>query len=251
MTIRAVMSLLLVSVVAVSCAHVRVTGQDFSTAGFSTLRLRETTPQQVEALAGPPFKRMALQTTANKPGGAVPVGTPISLGIMNYVYVLSNGGAAASGRPVGKTATLVFWNGTLAAYDLNSSIPGEENPPIDEFRLAQLHQGITTRDDIIGLMGTPSGQSIALANVPKALGHVSYVWTHFDGPSLRHKVLVFDLNSNDVMTHYTLVDGEGPLPVLPMVPPPPGVVPYIPPYQRPQQKSAPPIVIPKAPIIRS
>ncbi len=219
-----------VAVLAASCAPVRTAGRDFPTAGFATLRLNQTTDQQAEATLGPPYKRFAFQGSAANAQGAVPVGTPLSMSVLTYEYGLSNGGPAVSGHAVGKFATLIFLGGRLAAYDVNSTIPGEENPPIDDARLALLHQGITTRHDIIGLMGAPSGQSVAFSFMPESKGHMTYVWTHFDGTEIRHKVLVIELDARDVMTRYALVDRSGPVQTTPPLPAPP----------------APPIVVPKS-----
>jgi hypothetical protein len=196
---------------AASCAPVRTAGRDFPTAAFGTLRLRQTTDSQVEAVLGPPFKRLAVQGTTANPAGPVPPGTPFSLAILTYEFGISNGGPTVAGHPVGKFATLVFLGGTLAAYDLNSSIPGDANPPIDEQRLSLLKQGSTTRNDIIGLLGTPSGQSMALSFLPQDHGHVTYAWTHIDASGVRHKLLVIELDAHDVMIRYAMVDRSGPL----------------------------------------
>ncbi len=209
-------------------------GRDFPTAGFAALRLNETTAEQAEAALGPPYKRFAFQGTAANPLGALPVGTPLSMSVLTYAYGLSNGGPAVSGRAVGKFATLVFFGGRLAAYDVNSTMPGEENPPIDDARLAQLHQGSTTRNDIIGLMGAPSGQSVAFSFVPDSKGHMTYVWTHSDGTDIRHKVLVIELDARDIMTRYALVDRSGPAQTTTLLPTLPGAVPQ-----------APAIIVPK------
>jgi hypothetical protein len=219
-----------VALAAAACAPVRVAGRDFPTAGFATLKLNQTTDQQAEAALGPPFKRFAFQGTAANPRGALPVGTPLSMSVLTYEYGLSNGGPAVSGHAVGKFATLIFLGGRLAAYDVNSTIPGDENPPIDDARLALLHQGITTRNDIIGLMGAPSGQSVAFSFLPESKGHMTYVWTHFDGVEIRHKVLMIELDARDIMTRYALVDRSGPAQATPPSAAPP----------------APPIVVPKS-----
>jgi hypothetical protein len=219
---------------------VRTAGRDFPTAAFATLRLRQTTDSEVEAALGPPFKRLAVQGVATNPNGPVPPGTRVSVAVFTYEFGISNGGPAVAGHPVGKLATLVFFGGTLAAYELNSSIPGDGNPPIDEQRLSLLKQGSTTRNDIIGLLGTPSGQSMALSFLPQDHGHVMYAWTHIDARGVRHKLLVIELDAHDVMTRYALLDGSGPLssppavvPALPNAPPPPIVVPRSPPLTTP------------------
>jgi hypothetical protein len=219
---------------AVSCAPVQTAGRDFPRAAFAALHLRTTTDQQAETLLGPPFKRLALQGTATSRTGPLPPGKTFSVAILSYAYGISNGGPVVSGHAVGKFATLVFFQGRLAAYDLDSTIPGDANPPIDDTRLAQLHEGRTTRDDIINLMGPPSGQSTAFSFVPQSRGHITYVWTHFDGADVRHKMLVIELDANDVMTRYALVDRSGPLPATPELPDPP---------------PAAPIVVPKTPPI--
>ncbi len=222
------------ALVAASCAPVRIAGRDFPTAGFAALRLNQTTDQQAEAALGPPYKRFAFQGTAANPHGAVPVGTPLSMSVLTYEYGLSNGGPAVAGHAVGKFATLIFFGGRLAAYDVNSTIPGDENPPIDDARLALLHQGTTTRNDIIGLLGAPSGQSMAFSFLPQSKGHITYVWTHLDGAEIRHKVLVIELDGRDIMTRYALVDRSGPAQTAPLLPTVPGIAP-----------SAPAIVVPK------
>jgi hypothetical protein len=167
----------------------------------------------------------------------LPVGKAFSVAILTYAYGVSNGGPDVSGHAVGKFAKLVFFEGRLAAYDLNSTIPGDANPPIDDARLALLHEGSTTRNDIINLMGPPSGQSTAFSFVPRSMGHITYVWTHFDGTDVRHKVLVIDLDANDVMTRYAMVDRSGPLPASPVMPELPG------------DQVPSPIVVPKTPPI--
>jgi hypothetical protein len=249
---RTVASLVLTALAVSSCAHLpapaRSAGRDFPSAGFAMLRLQQSTDPQVEAVLGPPFQRTSIQTTVTKPNGPLPIGTPVSFAIVRYLYLLTNGGPAAAGHAVAKIATLVFYDGTLAAYDLNSTIPGEENPPIDSSRLALLKQGVTTRADVIALLGPPSGQSIAFPHLPKSLGHVSYVWTHIEGQSLLHKILIVDLDHNDVMTHYALYDGLGPapaLPLLPGLPAPAPLSPSVPPGQGPNA------IPPKAPLTRT
>jgi hypothetical protein len=238
------------ALLAVSCAHlpapVRTAGRDFPSAGFATLRLKQSTDPQVEAVLGPPFQRVSIQTTVTKPDGPLPIGTPISFAIVKYLYLLTNGGPAAAGHPVSKFATLVFYDGTLAAYDLTSTIPGEENAPIDASRLALLKQGVTTRAEIIATLGMPSGQSIAFPHMPNALGHITYVWTHIEGQSFLHKILIIDLDRNDVMTHYALYDGTGPAnaaPLLPGLPAP--LTPSVPPGPGPNA------IPPKQPLVRT
>lgn len=224
--VRAGIFFVLAGFVATACAPVHTAGRDFPTAAFATLRLRQTTDTQVEAALGQPFKRVAVQGITTNPAGPVRAGTRFSLAILTYEFGISNGGPAVSGHPVGKFATLVFLGGMLAAYDLNSTIPGDDNPPIDDKRLSLLKQGSTTRADIIGLLGAPSGQSVALSFLPQDHGHVTYAWTHIDAGGVRHKFLVIELDAHDVMTRYALVDRSGPVSSQPaIVPSPPIVVP--------------------------
>jgi len=202
------------SLLLTNCAPVptaATAGRDFPRAAFAGFRLKETTDQQAEAMLGPPLNRLALKTTATNPAGPIPVGTRLDMALLRYAYIVGNGGPQAGNYPVVKIATLVFLGGTLAAYNVNSTIPGDDNPPIDDSKLALLKEGITTRNDIIGLMGTPTGQSEPLPFAAKSLGNVTYAWTHFEGAGLRHKILVIDLNSRDIMTHYTLLDASGPI----------------------------------------
>ncbi len=76
---------------------------------------------------------------------------------------------------------------------------------------------------MIGLMGTPTGQARAIAGISKGTGAATYVWVHIAGGAVQRKLLRFDFDARDVMTHYTMVNTACPLP--PLIPGLPGMVP--------------------------
>lgn len=223
------------------CAHVarpaapQIIGRDFSSAPVAGFRLRATTEAQVVAALGPPFQREAINTTVTNPKALIPLGTPIAMAVMKYLYIVANAGAATGGKPMGKNAVFVFIGGTLSAYDIGSSIPGDGDAPIDDSKIPLLKNGVTTREQVKALFGPPNGESAPVPYAQLPVGHLTYVRLRPQGGQLSHKILVVDFNNLDVMTHYTELEGTGPLPSLlpgqgaPPAPPVPGARPGAPP----------------------
>ena len=192
-------------------------GRDFSKEAFASFTLKQTTPEIVQAMIGPPLRQSSVRGTVTNPRATLPIGTPFSLTIYTYSYTLLNGGVATH-RPAMKMASLVFYNGTLAAYDVNSTIPGDDNAGFDETKLGLLQRGVTTRAQVIALFGVPNGQSIKLDNAPSQAGTVSYGRTEFQGSDIHRRILRVMLDGQDVMTSYTMLDNTMPANT-PMLPP--------------------------------
>ncbi len=212
----------------------RVAGRDFPRQAFARFTLKQTNPEIVQAMLGSPLRQSTVRGTVTNPRSTLPIGTPFSVTIYTYSFALLNGGAATSRHPAVKVATLVFYDGTPAAYDVNSTIPGDEDAGFDERKLGLLQPGVTTRAGVIALFGTPNGQSIKLENVPAQSGMVAYGRIEVRGSDIHRRTLRILLDDRDVVTSYTMLDNTMPAnaPLLPpvyrgLVPQarPPGVIP--------------------------
>lgn len=199
-------------------APVRSAGRDFSKEAFAGFTLKQTTPEIVQAMIGPPLRQSSVRGTVTNPRAILPVGTPFSLTIYTYSFTLLNGGVATH-HPAVKVASLVFYDGTLAAYDVNSTIPGDESAGFDEARIGSLQRGVTTRAEVIALLGVPNGQSIKLDTAPAQTGTISYGKIEFEGSDIHRRTLLVQLDGHDVMTSYTMLDNTMPAnaPLLPPV----------------------------------
>jgi hypothetical protein len=192
-------------------------GHDFSRAAFSTFVLQTTTLPDVEAAIGAPLRLSTISGTANQQALIALPGTPIALTVANYFYA-PVGGTARQPQVPSKFATMVFFQGKLVGYDVNSTIPGDDNPPIPEDRLSGLKRGRTTRAQAIALLGPPDGQSVVFAEPASHRSSViTYNWLHVADGMVERKLLKLDFDGSGLFTAYTMVDnsfplGSGPIP---------------------------------------
>ena len=205
-------------------------GHDFSRGAFSTFVLETTTLPDVEAVIGTPFKATTISGLANQHALVVLPGTPVALTMVSYFFAPYGAGPLPSAQTPTKSATLAFFQGRLVGYDVNSSIPGDDNLPIPEDRLGELHKGTTSRDDAIALLGAPNGQSIVFGNaITHGASTMTYNWAQVDGDMVRRKMLKVQFDTAGRFSTYTMLDNSFPLGSAPMPLPLPRVQPSPPP----------------------
>ena len=192
-------------------------GRDFSRAAFSGFVLQTTTLPQVEAALGSPLRTSSISGLANQRALIVMPGTPIALTLVNYLFAPYGIALKASvGSSPLKAATLVFFQGRLVGYDVNSSIPGDDNAPIQEDRLGALQKGGTTREEAIALLGPPNGQSVEIGPAIGRKSAVTYSWVHVADGMVRRKVLKLQFDRSGLFVTYTMLDNSFPVGSAPM-----------------------------------
>jgi hypothetical protein len=218
-------------VVLAACAMVQQpAGRDFAKAAFARFALDQTSLNEAEAALGPPMKQVAIRGIARPGAAGVVPGTPIALVRLNYYYAPFGFGTPAGQHPA-KSATLVFLNERLVAYDFNTAIPAEVTPPIDQSVLANLRQGATTRAEAIALLGTPNGELLHVLNdAQRGASQVSYGWRRIANGTVEQRSLLLFFDKASRLSTYTLLDNSYPVdsPPIPMpmpVQPPTPVVP--------------------------
>jgi hypothetical protein len=182
------------------------------------------------------MKQTVMRGLANGKSKLIPKGTPFSLTVLIYYFAPNGFGQPAQRHPA-KAASAVFFDGRLVAYATDSAIPGQANAPIDETRLGALHQGETTREQAIALLGTPNGQLLHLLDAQRGATELTYTWLNNDGETVQRRTLHVLFDSAGALTTYSLLDnsypaGSQPIP-LPHPHPPPPINPRPPPRGTP------------------
>jgi hypothetical protein len=139
------MATVLVILVAVGCASV---GKNFNYKNRSELRLGVTNRAEAEQLVGKPLKSASI---SNNDG---------NFEVLKYVYAHGNLGGAAA-----RAMFLEFRNGILNALTYNSGF-AEDSTAFDIGSALQVKRGISSKADVLSIMGEPSGK----AHCPSTLG---------------------------------------------------------------------------------
>ena len=134
-----------------ACAPARITGRDFPLQPFNEFTLKKTTDQDVRNALGEPFQSNMLTQTVTNSNTPFPVGTPLTITKLNYMYNTSNGGPETGGRPAIKMAIFQFFGGIMFSDVFLSTFPNDAMPGFDESKLSLLRQGVTTRREVIAL----------------------------------------------------------------------------------------------------
>ncbi|RJF88138.1 hypothetical protein D3874_14855 [Oleomonas cavernae] len=137
-------------------------GRDFARPTMATISPGVATEQSVVGQFGTPQQRRQQiapvpspeqVATARSGFDSMPVeGAYVRL---DYDYSKSDGFGGTSH----KNLFFIFWNDRLVAYDLISDMEGASTK-FDESRIAALRRGVTTKQQVIELLGEPSGQAI-------------------------------------------------------------------------------------------
>jgi hypothetical protein len=205
-------------------------GHDFTQAAFARFVLNETSLGDVEAALGPPMKQSTVKGLAKPTATLVAPGTPLSLVTLQYYWAPNGFGLPANAHPA-KTASVTFLNGRLVAYGFTTAIPGEVQPPIEEAMLTGLHQGATTRDEAVAMLGTPNGAMVHVLDKQKGESEINYGWRRVSNGTVEQRSLELFFDKYGRLTTYRLLDNDFPAnsaPIqLPMpVPPPAQPVPH-------------------------
>jgi len=190
-------------------AAVRPVGRDFPQNAMSGFALDRTSVEEAQAALGPPLKSTTVRGLVAATSKRLVPGSAYSVTLLNYLFLPYGPGQPRQAHP-GKAAILVFLNGRLIAYGSDDSIPGQENPPINDAALASLHQCQTTKADVIALLGPPNGQTLHLLDAQPGAVDMIYSWSATDaGVWQQHSLHVF-FDKTGAMSNYTLVQTAAP-----------------------------------------
>lgn len=165
-------------------------GRDFVRPDVGSLENGVTTYSQVIQQFGKPYAE----------GETIKNGKPLKTAA--YVYV-SAGGKSHSGATAGRSMGFYFLDNTLVGYEFLSSF-AEDNTDFDEMKISDIKEGKTTMDEVVKLLGKPSGYYIyPVIDSPSDEAAV-YLYSENKGSAfnLRYseKVLIITYNDDRVVT---------------------------------------------------
>lgn len=198
-----------------------VVGHDFPQAAFAGFVLDRTSAADVEAALGLPTKTSSMSGLAKPDSKIVAPGTRFTVTTLRYLFAPAGVGLPLSRHPL-KLASVVFFDGRLTAYDVNSFIPGESNLVVDEARLAELRQGQTTAAQAVALLGPPNGEALHMEASAAGASELGYNWLQGEGLLSKRRVLRVFFDRSGRLVSYVVTDAGfagAPQPI-PGAPPP-------------------------------
>jgi hypothetical protein len=195
------------AILAVVLAGACLLGADFSRPDPASFTLGQTTEQEVRARFG-------------KPSGQVNarVGDKL-VTTLRYAYAEARSVAV----PV-RIMAYAFHEGRLVGFDYMSSFAADQTV-FDELAAKRIRRGISTRAEVLDLMGKPSGQFIYPSSYAGLPGHHADVYSHSRSEKLPSgvtletttKVLTVVFDEHDVVaeTHLVVTTSSKPLKLTP------------------------------------
>jgi hypothetical protein len=195
------------AILAVVLAGACLLGADFSRPDPASFTLGQTTEQEVRARFG-------------KPSGQVNarVGDKL-VTTVRYAYAEARSVAV----PV-RIMAYAFHEGRLVGFDYMSSFAADQTV-FDELAAKRIRRGISTRAEVLDLMGKPSGQFIYPSSYAGLPGHHADVYSHSRSEKLPSgvtletttKVLTVVFDEHDVVaeTHLVVTTSSKPLKLTP------------------------------------
>lgn len=117
-------------------------GQSFQKAPYDAFVLGKSTNADVAARMGKPVQSGVITKNDKQISQAI------------YVYAVNNPGLSAA-----KAQHFYYFNNVLIGSEYVSSFP-DDSSDFDETKVSSIVKGVTTKSDVISLLGTPTGEFI-------------------------------------------------------------------------------------------
>lgn len=195
------------AILAVVLAGACLLGADFSRPDPASFTLGQTTEQEIRARFGKPSGQVSAR-----------VGDKL-VTTLRYAYAEARSVAV----PV-RIMAYAFHEGRLVGFDYMSSFAADQTV-FDELAAKRIRRGISTRAEVLDLMGKPSGQFIYPSSYAGLPGHHADVYSHSRSEKLPSgvtletttKVLTVVFDEHDVVaeTHLVVTTSSKPLKLTP------------------------------------
>ena len=152
-------------------------GTDFVRAQDNTLKLGSTTYQSIRARMGSSGKEGVVTMNDRQ------------FKKLNYVYASVGGEALYSGVTPARGQTFYFDDQILVGYDFVSSFKSD-NTDFDSAKVSEIKEGISTRADVISLLGVPAGRYVYPMVKDRDGEALLYLYSHATGSAFSMKFYV-------------------------------------------------------------
>ena len=206
--VRPFLHVLRFSVLLLLAACTATVGRDFAAPRHGDLVLGVTTRNDVEKSFGPPWEQssQSYSSLAGGPRGWLgrtrfsPDRGKVTQGThATYAYYLRLSNAPAAGGAITeKKLVCQFWNDKLVGYSFLSSQP-KGSTDFDAAKVATLVKGKSTREDVLQLLGEPSGRG----GFPITLTPAFELWAY------QYRVVEPERHDIKGKQFFVLFDGKG------------------------------------------
>ncbi|MBB5407660.1 hypothetical protein HDG34_001592 [Paraburkholderia sp. HC6.4b] len=166
-------------------------GTDFVRPEAGRLDVGKSTAADVEAMMGKPYQNG--EVTKN---GQI-------IKVKKYAYANTAGEAVKSGVTPARAMNFSLFNNTLVGDEFVSSFKSDSTD-FDESKVGSIAKGQTTRDDVIAMLGKPSGRAIYPLIKNKDDDALIYSYTQVSGSAFslkfNNKQLVIAFNDKGVVS---------------------------------------------------
>jgi hypothetical protein len=122
-------------------------GRDFTRPAPESLVLGKTTYAEINARFGSPYRESTL------------IKNEKTLRMASYAYATTGGDPLVSGVTPARSIDFAFLDQVLVSYQFASSFKADHTD-FDENKVPSIKKGVTTRDEVIALLGPPTGMQI-------------------------------------------------------------------------------------------
>jgi outer membrane protein assembly factor BamE (lipoprotein component of BamABCDE complex) len=169
-------------------------GTKFVRLADDSLVLGQTTQEQIRARLGTPYREGEITKNGQQ------------LQTLSYAYSSSSagGGADAFGITPARSQGFIFLKDKLVGYEFASSYK-EDSTNFDSEKIPQIKTGVSTRSDVVRLLGNPGGKYIypLIADTNDEATNYMYMQTRGTAINLKsyQKLLVVTFNAQGVVTN--------------------------------------------------
>ena len=172
-------------------------GRNFVRVQDDALVLNQTTKEQITSRLGKPFRESVVKKN------------DLQVEVVIYAYSSYGGVPDASDAIPERGQAFYFFNGNLVGYEFASSWK-QESTNFDAGKASQIKKGVTTRSDVVRLLGNPGGKYIypVIPNENEEAVNYIYIRKRKAGSAEQlttdTKSLVVTFDKQDILTNVEL-----------------------------------------------
>jgi len=168
-------------------------GTNFVHVPDSTLVLGQTSSEEIKSSLGSPTQEGVITKNDQQ------------LTTMTYAYASAYGDAAADDVVPGRSQSFFFFNDKLAGYNFTSSWK-KDCTDFDSTKVSAIKKGVSTRSDVVSLLGAPGGKSIYPLTAKNGEEASTYLYVQTTKKSLFNiktylKLLVVTFDQQGIVTN--------------------------------------------------
>lgn len=167
-------------------------GTNFVRVTDDTLVPGQTSYEQIKTRLGVPYRE------------GITIKNEKQMTTASYAYASAGGSPVTEGVTPARSQGFYFWEKTLVGYEFTSSWK-EDSTDFDSSKVTQIQKGVSTRNDVVRLLGAPGGKYIYPMIPSNEEEAISYLFSQVAGSVFNLKVyrkqLIVTYNRQGIVTN--------------------------------------------------